>query len=200
MRAVQPWLYPLCTTVSALFVRPDGPYQALVADCWDEARDARLYTGPNPVVAHPPCSVWSRLAPVNQARYGHEVGDDGGCFASALASVRRWGGVLEHPAGSLAWARHDLTRPTGMGWTPTGDGWVCEVAQSAYGHRAQKRTWLFYVGTPPPELDWRQPVGTAYVSFLSNHGGRDLPRLGKREASTSPWSFARMLVDLAREG
>jgi hypothetical protein len=32
------------------------------------------------------------LARVNQARYGHKVGDDGGCFAAALDAVRRWGG------------------------------------------------------------------------------------------------------------
>ncbi len=39
------------TDVSALFVSPRGPYPGLVADIWDEKRDARLYTGPNPVVA-----------------------------------------------------------------------------------------------------------------------------------------------------
>jgi hypothetical protein len=52
---------------------------------------------------------------VNQARYGHRVGDDGGCFASALASVRQWGGVLEHPALTLAWAGA-WARLASLGW------------------------------------------------------------------------------------
>lgn len=200
------------TQVSALYVRADGPYPSLVADWWDEQRDARLYAGPNPVVAHPPCSAWCRLAPVNEARYGHRVGDDGGCFAAALDAVRRWGGVLEHPAGSYAWARHGLPVPPAEGWAPEflatrglalgpdhhSGGWVCEVAQSAYGHRARKLTWLYYVGLTPRSLDWRKPAGTAYVSWLSNHGGRpNMPRLSKAEASRTPLLFAEALVALA---
>lgn len=95
-------------TVAALFVDP-----------WDEARDARLYAGPHPVVAHPPCARWSMLAAVNEARYGLKRGEDGGCFAAALAQVRRWGGVLEHPAETLAWKRFGLPRPwQGRGRAP----------------------------------------------------------------------------------
>ncbi len=75
--------------VAALFVDPRGSYAGLPdVDLWDEARDARLYDGPWPVVAHPPCSRWCRLAGLVEARWGHKRGDDGGCFASALESVR----------------------------------------------------------------------------------------------------------------
>lgn len=105
------------THIAALFVYLDGAYAAVEGvDLWDEARDARLYDGDDPVVAHPPCNRWCMpLAVVNQTRYGHRVGDDGGCFASALASVRRCGGVLEHPAYSAAFAAHGLPKP---GWPP----------------------------------------------------------------------------------
>jgi hypothetical protein len=186
--------------VSALFVRADGPYPSLVVDWWDEARDARLYAGPRRVVTHPPCERWCRIARVVEARYGYRVGDDGGCFESALASVRRWGGVLEHPAWSLAWPRYGLPTPPPRGWQRElfGPGWLTEVSQAAYGHRAQKLTWLYYVGPDPPSLDWSRPEATALVSFLSNGGGRThLPRLRKREAETSPIGFAKMLVELA---
>lgn len=94
-------------TVAALFVYNDerGSYWGLPGvELWGEAEDARLYEGPHPVVAHPPCSRWCQLAPINEKRYGHKVGDDAGMFASALASVRRCGGVLEHPAKSYALA------------------------------------------------------------------------------------------------
>jgi len=188
-------------TVAALYVDPKGAYAGQPGvEVWDEARDARRYLGPWSVVAHPPCSPWSCLAPVNQARYGHKVGEDGGCFAAALASVRRWGGVLEHPAMSRAWARFGLPAPS-RGWSRwlTDPGWVCEVSQRAYGHKATKRTWLYYVGSaPPPDLDWSSPPPAAMVSWLNNHGGPDLPRLGKREAKATPPGFRDLLLRIAR--
>lgn len=187
-------------TVAALFVERCGVYWDLPGvDPWDEERDARLYAGPWPVVAHPPCTRWCQLAHVVQARYGHRVGDDGGCFASALASVRRWGGVLEHPAESLAWPAFGLPRPPRRGWA--GDlsaGWSCEVSQRAYGHRARKRTWLYSVGCELPDLDWSRPAPVATVSFMTNHGGGDLPRLSKREAKATPIPFRDLLLSLAR--
>lgn len=98
--------------IAALYVETGGCYFSLPnVDPWDKARDARLYAGPHPVVAHPPCSRWCRLAGLVEARWGHKRGDGGGCFAAALAAVRRWGGVLEHPAYSDAWVAFGLPRP-----------------------------------------------------------------------------------------
>lgn len=193
-------------TVAALYVDPEGPYPALrKVECWDLARDARGYPGPHPVVAHPPCSRWTNLARANYARYGgahNRPGNDGRCFEKALASVRQYGGVLEHPAGSHAWAKYFLDRPIGLGWelcrsivgTPRSE-WVCEVWQSAYGHKARKRTWVLYVGAQVPlELRWARRPGTHQVGWFD----RKKPSLGKREASLTPPEFARALVRLAR--
>lgn len=190
--------------IAALFVDPHGPYFGRDdVDPWDETRDARLYDGPHPVVAHPPCFLWVNLAAVNWKRYQRELpawypgGTDGGCFASALAAVRKYGGVLEHPANTWAWSHFDLRRPTAIGWqrcVPWEDEeYVCEVWQSAYGHRARKRTWLFYKGAPPARLDWSRPSGTAQVGWFD----RKKPTLSKREASRTPPAFASMLLDLA---
>ena len=78
--------------IAALYVETGGCYFGLPdVDPWDEARDARLYAGPHPVVAHPPCGRWCQMAPVNQARYGQRIGDDGGCFQAALDAVRTLG-------------------------------------------------------------------------------------------------------------
>ena len=90
-----------------------------------------------------------------------KLGDDGGCFAAALASVRKWGGVLEHPEASYAFAHHGLATPAWRaGWQYAGDGFggrVCCVAQGNYGHRARKLTWLYAVGAKLPALDWSIP-------------------------------------------
>src|SRR5690606_41666905 len=88
-------------TVAALYVASGGAYYELDGvDPWDEARDARLYDGPHPVVAHPPCQRWGAMAIVNYARWGGEhnrPGTDGGCFASALQAVPAWDGVVHDP-------------------------------------------------------------------------------------------------------
>lgn len=108
------------TPIAALFVETNGTYYGLPdVDPWDITRDARKYSGDDPVVAHPPCHLWVNLAAVNWKRYRRVLpawypgGNDGGCFAHALASIRRCGGVLEHPAFSHAWAYHGLT-PRGV--------------------------------------------------------------------------------------
>lgn len=188
--------------IAALFVSRSGPYWNREGiDAWDIERDARKYDGPWPVVAHPPCQLWVNLAAVNWKRYQrqkpawYEGGDDGGCFESALDSVCRWGGVLEHPAGSKAFVKHDIPAPTSMGWQALGDDcYVCEVWQSAYGHRARKRTWLFYVGLPPLDLNLAARAGTHQVGWFD----RQKPTLSKSEAIHSPPAFADALINLAR--
>lgn len=190
--------------VAALFVQPGGCYTSLTwVDAWPESRDARRYDGNLPVVAHPPCQLWGRMAPINFGRWGGEhnrPGNDGGCFAAAVEHVRRCGGVLEHPAATNAWASHDLTAPVTMGWQRVMcGGWVCEVWQSAYGHRANKATWLYYHGTRPPmELRWARIVGTHQVGHPDQRGkARNKPTLSKREASATPELFRDALLALA---
>ncbi len=149
--------------VAALFVEGGGAYAGLAdVDLWDETRDARLYEGPYPVVAHPPCARWSRLAGFTEARFGYKRGDDGGCFASALASVRRCGGVLEHPAYSAAWAKFGLPKPIWRGgWNLALDGGAsCYIEQGRYGLPVKKATWLYAFGVELPSLKWGyQPDG-----------------------------------------
>ena len=195
---------PCSPLVAALFVQPGGCYASLPwVDAWPESRDARRYDGNLPVVAHPPCQLWGRMAPINFGRWGGEhnrPGNDGGCFAAAVEHVRRCGGVMEHPAATNAWAAHDLTAPVTMGWQRTMDGgWVCEVWQSAYGHRANKATWLYYHGTRPPmELRWARIVGTHQVGYPDQRGkARNKPTLPKREASATPEPFRDALLALA---
>lgn len=187
-------------TVAALYVQPEGAYYGLEGvDPWDEARDARAYAGPWPVVAHPPCASWCRLAWLRRAIYGLPIGEDGGCFAAALDAVRRWGGVLEHPAWSLAWARYDLPRPPHGAWQRTMcGGWVAQVAQRAYGHGARKLTWLYAYGVVPPPLDARMPAPTHVISDLSNRGRSRLARMRRDQSSATPPAFRDLLLGIAR--
>ena len=193
-------------TVAALYVETGGVYFGLPdVEPWDEARDARLYAGPWPVVAHPPCNRWCKpLAFLNEARYGHKVGDDGGTFAHALETVRRFGGVLEHPAYSAAWDRFGLPRPARYGWAQSIDdpGFATEVDQHSYGHPCQKTTWLYYIGPNPPSLRWQYaPNGLPVISLL--YGSPKLRATGRQvirhaEASRTPEAFRDVLLGMAR--
>lgn len=191
--------------IAALYVETNGCYFGLDGvDPWDEKRDARLYDGPYPVVAHPPCQLWTRFAHVNFARWGGEhnrPGNDQGCFAAALASVRKWGGVLEHPAFSDAWKAYDLPRPVAGKWLQIETDWVCEVWQSAYGHKARKRTWLLYCGDKDPaSMNWDRPEGTHQIGFHDQRGkARNKPTISGKAASATPPEFRDVLIKIARE-
>lgn len=198
--------------VSALYVEPAGIYSGCPGvDPWDVTRDARTYSGPHPVVAHPPCERWGRFWH-GSPRKPHQfrLGDDGGCFASALASVRRWGGVLEHPADSQAWKANDLAAPPRSGGWVAADflgGWTCYVEQGFYGHAARKPTWLYAHGVTLPSLRWGRgeqrldPVvlerhGYAYArrqGVVSLIGGKD--KKAKRNAT--PAEFRDLLLSIA---
>ncbi len=188
--------------IAALYVETDGCYFGVPGvDPWDQARDARKYAGPWPVVAHPPCDRWHLLSAVNHKRWGFKINEDDGCFKAALDAVRTWGGVLEHPAQSRAFRFHGIPQPKSRGWQRTFDGdWITEVDQAAYGHRARKSTWLLYCGeTPPPELNWKATSGTHQVGICDQRGmARNKPALPKRESLATPQGFRDTLISMAR--
>lgn len=192
--------------IAALFVATGGAYFGLPdVDPYDVRRDAMTYDGPWPVVCHPPCARWCRLAGFVEARSGHKRGDDGGTFAHALRCVQRFGGVLEHPAYSAAWSAHGLSKPpSGGGWArDVTSGWSCYIEQGRYGHRAKKATWLYAVRTALPTLRWGQEPdqrSEALVSWCGNHltPNEIRPRLSKMERSATPAEFRDLLIAMAR--
>ena len=194
--------------MAALYVEPDGPYANLEGvEVWDEARDARKYAGPHPVVAHPPCARWCQMAYIVQALHGYRVGDDGGSFKFALESVRKYGGVLEHPAKTYAWRAHSLPKPPGGGWIRTmfDVGWVCEVEQGNYGCRAPKPTWLYAVRCNLPDLQWGRSEATGKIGGFREDRGyipkirrSSLMKVRGREASETPEPFRDLLLSMAR--
>lgn len=140
-------------------------------------------------------------------------GDDGGCFASALDSVRRFGGVLEHPEASAAWAQFDLNTPPRFGGWIAADfcgGWTCCVEQGHYGHRARKPTWLYAHGVDLPRLRWGASVGVRGIIDAGYHSAaerraaraagtlRGGGRMSKRERASTPLPFRDVLLEMAR--
>jgi hypothetical protein len=198
--------------IAALYVEPAGAYIGLPhVDPWDEARDARTYAGPWPVVAHPPCERWGRFWHGSPRKpHQFKLGDDGGCFAAALASVRTWGGVLEHPADSHAWAAFGLRRPPRSGgWVQADDqgGWTCYVEQGHYGHAARKATWLYACKAALPDLRWGQLPQRLDPKMVERHGYEYARRKGlvsmiggkhkKAIRNATPPEFRDVLLQIA---
>lgn len=199
--------------VAALFVEPEGIYKNLPGVImYDEARDARLYTGPLPVVAHPPCQRWGRFWHGSTRKpHQYRMGDDGGCFASALLSARTYGGVIEHPKDSHAWDWFDIKRPpqTG-GWIKADDhgGWTCCVDQGFYGHESNKRTWLYAVGCDLPDLIWGKGAQRIPQWMIDRYGYEKARRIGVvamvggkdkvKIRNATPEPFRDVLLQMAR--
>jgi hypothetical protein len=202
--------------IAALFVEPGGCYFGLPnVDPWDESRDARLYPGPHPVVAHPPCQRWGRFWHGSTRKpHQYKLGDDGGCFAAALSAIKKWGGVLEHPAHSKAWGAFKLLKPAaGAGWQrdQTNSLWVCSVEQGHYGHFSRKPTWLLAAGIDGadlPELDWTKGQQRLPDWMIERYGYEKARRIGvvamvggKNKTTirnATPLPFRDILIGIAR--
>lgn len=203
--------------IAALYVAKNGSYIGLPGvDPWPIERDARLYRGPWPVVAHPPCQRWGKFwagQPLHIKRTGERKikGDDGGCFKAALEAVRTYGGVLEHPCESHAWEHFGLTEPPrDGGWIKADDvgGTTCCVEQGRYGHYARKPTWLYACGVWTPELKWGRSAPQYDPAVVARMGLKRAKRLGEVGARGggkdsaprigTPAPFRELLLAIAR--
>lgn len=175
----RPDLAALPSPVAALFVDQSGPYPRLVGPrlCWDAERDARGYAGPWPVVAHPPCKPWSVARGLARPAPGLRE-----LAPWAVGAVRRWGGVLEHPAHSHLWGVRSLGLPRPGDPPDRWGGWTLAVCQGRWGHPARKPTWLYFVGCGPGAV----PAG--------DDGAGAVMDLGAVARRRTPPGFAAWLV------
>ncbi len=171
-------------TISVLFARENSIYYDLDnTDVWDINRDARNYAGNNPVVAHPPCRGWGRLRHLANVRH-----DELALADFAVDAVRRFGGVLEHPAGSKLWEACNLPLP---GHRDIFEGFTLPIYQSWFGHPAPKNTWLYIVGVEPSKIP-------GFPLVLGLPPGR-VELLGRAAREATPRALATWLVELARK-
>lgn len=198
--------------IAALYVETDGCYFGLDnIDPWDETRDARTYDGPFPVIAHPPCQRWGKFWHGSTRKpHQYKLGDDNGCFEHALSAVRKFGGVIEHPADSHAWKYFQLTPPRRYrGWSRADlhDGWTCYVEQGHYGHSSRKPTWLYVCGTDKPDLDFSKGDQRLPQWMIDRYGYEKARRIGvvammggkdkTKLRNATPHGFRDVLIDIA---
>lgn len=166
-------------TVAALFVRADSHYKTMPGvDAYDAARDALSWPGGCPGVFHPPCRAWGKLKGLAKPRH-----DEKDLARWAIAKVREFGGVLEHPLHSGLWRESGCLS---FGIRDAFGGLLVSLNQSDFGHRADKATALYLVGCSVPSLPFDLVRGSVLVE-----------QMGRAERERTPEPFARFLVELA---
>lgn len=205
--------------VAALYVLARGPYANMPdVDPWPERRNALLYRGPWPVLAHPPCAWWSR-----SVRHQVKVSSSQGphLAPTAVTQVQDWCGVLEQPARSILWETMGLPFPEAYRQMtiagPERDehgGFTVEVDQSSWHdpespqeHGEHKRTWLYMVGIQPEDVHLppvaKSPPKSTVLRTDKRPGSKSswlrsrYDMMGPESRKRSPVAFARWLVDLA---
>lgn len=181
-------------TVAILFARRDSIYKTIPGcDVYDEDRDARTFPGGMPVVAHPPCRLWGCMSALSTA-----PPEEKNLARFAVDQVRKWGGVLEHPAHSKLWVDKSLPTPG----FPRRDEFALSVAQYWWGHKAEKWTWLLVAGCRPSDVPATPLVigESSHVIAQSNlrQKLRLRPEVTKAEREHTPRAFAEWLVELGR--
>jgi len=162
-------------------------------------RNAFYWPGGMPVVAHPPCAQWGTLRHMARRDPMEKA-----CAFAALAAVREWGGVLEHPKRSKLWPLMGLPAP-GESADRCG-GWTLAVDQWWWGHEAQKSTLLYIVGVGPGDVPELPPVPPGRPPKVIGTSGRnsdgtrnrERPSMEAAEREHTPPRFAEWLVELAR--
>lgn len=183
-------------TISALFVRKDSVYKTLGVDCWDIERDARLWPGGNPIIAHPPCRAWGKLSGFARPREGEKE-----YAIKCIEWIREYGGVLEHPAASRLWPFMNLPKP---GKVDEYGGFSICIDQFWFGHKAQKKTLLYVCGCTQadlPPIPLRFDAITHVIGFnKKNKFGRvdkTKKEVTRAEREHTPVELAKWMIKVA---
>lgn len=171
-------------TVAVLCAAKRSVYKNIQGcDVYDVDRDARTFSGGMPVVAHPPCRLWSAYC-AHQAKSADPESEKAlGIWCAN--QVMEFGGALEQPAHSRLWDPCRLPKP---GWEHTRDSWSVEFPQFWFGDAREKNTWVYFrnlspFDLPPVPFRLKQQGGDRRVWQLMS---------SKNAREATPQAFRRM--------
>lgn len=183
MNLSEKWVAVLCASRKSIYKSIPN------LDVYDIDRDAMSFLGGMPVIAHPPCRLWSAYCSHQAKSPDPEKERALGRFC--VENVRSNGGVLEQPAHSRLWKACDIPFPNQK---DTGDGFSIEIPQFWFGDTREKNTWLYFLGIHPKELP-KMPL-----RLKPEGGDRRIWQLmsSKNQRERTPLEFALWLVECAR--
>jgi hypothetical protein len=175
--------------VPVYFVASKSNYYKLDCDCYDIVRDSLSTVSRIPGIYHPPCRNWSKLRKMSNFYPGERW-----LAIWSLIRVRRYGGVLEHPTGSLLFKKYIVHPKNGL--DQYGGFSIC-VNQHWFGFKAEKSTMLYIVGIDPNQLP-KYPLSFDCVTHsVCNSRGKSFKKeLSKKARSITTLSFNQYLLDI----
>lgn len=181
---------------SVLFVRKDSIYKNLGCNCYDIERNALIWPGGHPIIAHPPCRAWGKLKGLAKPKPGERE-----LAIWSVEQIRKYGGVLEHPKHSTLWKEMNL--PTGKNIDEFG-GFSLSIDQFWFGHKAQKSTHLYIVGIKPgliPAMPLRFDAVEYVISTskrnAKGHRSKAKKETSKKDREATPPELAKWLIEIA---
>lgn len=127
-----------------LFTMSKSNYEYFDTDCYDINRNALTFTGNQPAIYHPPCRSWSRLK-----YFSRHPPEEKLLAIWSVVMARKYGGIVEHPSGSDLFKFFDIphnSQPDKYG------GFLVSINQFWFGHRAKKKTLLYFCGLQIDQL------------------------------------------------
>lgn len=174
------------TSIAVLCCHTNSVYKQIPGlDCYDYIRNALEYTGHYPIIAHPPCGMWSAHL---SHQYKGDRDKDFTLAAHCINLLRRNGGVLEQPANTRMFKRFGLPLPgERFGGLETHYVW-----QSWWGYPTRKKTWLCFSKVKPAKMPFNLLRYGNETETYNNMSHVD------RAKTTLP--FAEWLVKSIKEG
>ena len=165
--------------IPVLFTEPNSNYKLFEnLDAYNLERNAFTYSDRLPLIAHPPCRLFSRLRTFSNAPVQEKK-----CAYFALSQIRQFGGILEHPRSSLLWktGNFDLS-----GNIDNYGGFLRSVNLSWFGFPCEKKTMLYFVGINPSQLPAFPLSFDAITHQISSSKRKSLPEISKDSRSSTP--------------
>lgn len=115
-------------------------------DLWTEERNAYLFNGNNPIIAHPPCAQWSKMRAFSRP---DKVAKNLALFCWEY--VNQNGGCLEHPQGSALFKYVGANRSQ-----------IVSINQNWFGFPSRKTTYIYFAKCEPERypLSFDRPLRT----------------------------------------
>lgn len=168
-----------------LFTDQKSNFHKLTAvDCYGIERNALNYTGLSPVIAMPPCRLWSRMR-----RFSTAPACERFLGIWAISLVRRVGGVVEQPAGSKLFTFMNIPLD---GSPDKYGGFIRSLDQNWFGFKARKRTYLYIVGVHPRDIPALPLPVSPYTHSLGK--SKHLLQLDKKLYSRMPIALCHWLI------